>query len=155
MRYEDNQGRSVSIVVEGLPISKGSVKPFTVGRGKSLPADPRERNWEQRIAIIAAQEMRLRGFKPYEVPISITGVFRMPRPKQSRFDYPATQARKTLGGGDLDKLCRSFGDALQTGLVVRNDAQIVHWDVRKLYADTLHKPGAYMRITPYGTEQES
>lgn len=38
---------------------------------------------------------------------------------------------------DLDKLCRAIGDAL-SGVAYADDAQIVRWEVYKMYTDELH-----------------
>lgn len=35
--------------------------------------------------------------------------------------------------GDLDKLCRNLGDALEQSGLLANDSQIVGWDARKIW----------------------
>lgn len=72
--------------------------------------------------------------------VHVTAVFYFPRPKSHyrtgknahllRDDAPSYKA----GHPDLDKLQRAIGDSL-TGIVVRDDKQIVAWTTVKLYGD--------------------
>jgi crossover junction endodeoxyribonuclease RusA len=80
-------------------------------------------------------------------PVSVRVTFAFPRPKSHfrtgknahllRDDHPFYKQGKP----DTDKLQRAIGDSL-TGVVMRDDSQIVHWNVRKLYDDQ-----AYADIT--------
>lgn len=73
-------------------------------------------------------------------PVLVTATFTFPRPKSHyrtgknahllRDDAPHYKT----GHPDLDKLQRAIGDSL-TGIVVRDDKQIVAWNTVKSYAD--------------------
>jgi Holliday junction resolvase RusA-like endonuclease len=73
-------------------------------------------------------------------PVGVVVEFTFPRPKSHfrtgknahllRDDAPLYKQGKP----DADKLQRAIGDSL-TGVVMRDDAQIVHWNVQKTYGD--------------------
>ncbi|MFT8639040.1 RusA family crossover junction endodeoxyribonuclease [Bifidobacterium sp.] len=146
--YQDNNGQAFHLTVTGMPITKGSVKPYTGGHGRALPDDPRLTVWQATIMQAATIEKQRRRLKTYQVPVTVATIFTMPRPIRPRFPYPATQARKEKGGGDLDKLCRAVGDALEKAGIIQNDALIVDWQASKRYANDTSKPGVTLIIAP-------
>jgi crossover junction endodeoxyribonuclease RusA len=60
-------------------------------------------------------------------PVAVRVRFLFPKPPS----VPKRRAFPTVPP-DADKLCRAVGDALES-VVLRNDAQIVHWDCWKVY----------------------
>jgi hypothetical protein len=144
MNGNDNNGQPLDIIVQGMPITKGSVQPWRTKHGKAVSVDARLQSWEAAIRGTAVGMMTASGLKPYDCPISITGEIRVPRTDMLH-DLPAWQTAKTSGGGDLDKLQRAIGDALQTTNsrypgrnregVISNDSRIIHWQISKRYAD--------------------
>ena len=71
--------------------------------------------------------------------VSISGEIRLRKPKTTKYpDYPA-------GPPDTDKLQRAIGDALTKSQVITDDARIVHWNIRKVWA--LDVPGMDIIIT--------
>ena len=63
----------------------------------------------------------------------------MPRPKRIVNLYPYQ--------GDLDKLQRCVGDAMEQSGVLTNDSRIIHWIATKRYAHPDEQPGAHIHIT--------
>lgn len=74
---------------------------------------------------------------------------------------PTTRSAQGVGG-DLDKMVRLVLDALESCKVLADDAQVVHIDAWKVYADErytrwhafddrrLGRPGMYCRVAPIG-----
>lgn len=158
-----NNTQSLDIVVLGLPISKGSYAPYTKA-GKAINIDSRVTVWESQIRTTAVRALQAAGLHPYDCPVSISGEIRMPAPKIQKNIFPCTQTSKSKGGGDLDKLLRCIGDALQEvhseyfskrrNGVITNDCRIVHWNVSKLYATDERPAGIYITITPLTKEED-
>lgn len=158
-----NNGRELDIIVLGIPITKGSYQPYTKN-GKAINTDPRLTVWENKIRGIAVQTLRLQQLDEYDCPIAITGEVRVPEPTTVHHNFPAYQTAKNKGGGDLDKLIRAIGDALQTNPskylgkskqgIISDDSRIIHWNITKLY-ETTHRPaGIYLTITPIETPHD-
>ena len=162
MNGNDNNGQPLDIIVQGTPITKGSVQPWRTKHGKAVSVDARLQSWEAAIRGTAVSMMTASGLKPYDCPISITGEIRVPRTDKLH-DLPAWQTAKTSGGGDLDKLQRAIGDALQTTNsrypgrnregVISNDSRIIHWQISKRYADETRPEGVYLTIRPISTPE--
>jgi len=162
MNGNDNNGQPLDIIVQGTPITKGSVQPWRTKHGKAVSVDARLQSWEAAIRGTAVSMMTASGLKPYDCPISITGEIRVPRTDKIH-DLPAWQTAKTSGGGDLDKLQRAIGDALQTTNsrypgrnregVISNDSRIIHWQISKRYADETRPEGVYLTIRPISTPE--
>lgn len=86
------------------------------------------------------QVMRLQNNKPpIDGPVKAVVHFVMPRPKRIVNPYPYQ--------GDLDKLQRCIGDALEISGVLKNDSRIVTWLAVKRYADPNEQSGAHIHIT--------
>ncbi len=158
-----NNGQELDIIVLGTPITKGSYAPYTKN-GKAISDDARTTVWENKIRAEALQTLRINRLSPYDCPIAITGEIRMPRPDKTMHAFPAYQTAKSKGGGDLDKLLRTIGDALQDVQsrylgkskqgIISNDSRIIHWNISKLYATDTRPAGIYLTITPVETETD-
>lgn len=126
---------SIRIVTHGTPAPQGSKKHVGGGRmvesSKALPA------W--RAAVEAAARLATGpAWVSWDGPVSVSGTVSIRRPGSTKFKaWPA-------GPPDLDKLQRGIGDALTSSRVITDDARIVHWDIRKVWATGL--PGADLII---------
>ena len=126
------------IVAHGTPASQGSKNSYgknLVESDKQLPA------W--RAAVKAAAKLAAGpNWAPIDDPVKITGEIRIRKPNSTKFrDHPA-------GPKDLDKMQRAIGDALESAGILTNDARIVHWDIRKVWAT--NTPGLDITITHAG-----
>lgn len=103
-----------------------------VEMSKNLPAWRATVEASARLAAGAAWE-------PINGAVSVAGEVRLRKPRTTKYpDAPA-------GAPDLDKLQRAIGDALTKSRVITDDARIVHWNIRKVWA--LDMPGADLTIT--------
>ena len=117
-------------IVRGLPQPKGSTRAFVrngracvTSASKGLPA------WTNAIATAASVGM---GQRPvFAGPCIVWATFALPRPKSApkRITRPATRP-------DLDKLLRALLDGC-TGVVWRDDAQVVQVIALKVFGDVL------------------
>lgn len=125
--------------VMGVPQPQGSKNPW------GGEANPKTRPWRGHVSQVVGEAW---GATPILLgPVEVCVTFAFTRPKSHfrtgknahllRDDAP----RFKQGKPDADKLQRSIGDAL-TGVVMRDDAQIVSWDVLKVYDEQ-----AYADIT--------
>lgn len=76
----------------------------------------------------------------YRYNVAVDGMDNL-RFKDSELQFPTAPA----GPPDLDKIQRGIGDALTGAGTIKDDARIVHWDIRKVWADNV--PGANLTIT--------
>jgi len=137
--------RPIVIGVRGIPIPQGSMKAFVVGHRAIVTADnARTKPWKAAVTDMAGRVMARLDATPLDGPVDVDVVFRMPRPK-GHFgrrgllpSAPATPATKP----DIDKLARAVLDAL-TGIVFRDDSQVVALRLAKVYADD---PGATITV---------
>jgi Holliday junction resolvase RusA-like endonuclease len=111
----------ISFVVEGNPVTQGSMKVINGrvlhSRGEALIL------WRTMIALAA----RKAGAFPVPNPVEMTIEFRLPRPKTVKRDLPYVAP-------DLDKLIRAVLDAL-TGIAYVDDGQVVTINSSKVYGD--------------------
>ncbi|TCD53752.1 hypothetical protein EJ419_07235 [Alloscardovia theropitheci] len=145
----------LDVIVLGTPITKGSYAPYT-RNGKAINVDARESVWEAQIREEAVLALQASGLEPFDEPVSIVGQIRVPKPATGLHSLPAYQTAKDKGGGDLDKLLRAIGDALQVSKsryaaknkpgVITNDSRIVHWNIMKAYEDSNYPAGIYLTI---------
>jgi crossover junction endodeoxyribonuclease RusA len=127
------------IVAHGTPASQGSKQGFIRGKKVVLvEMDTELPAWRQ--AIQAAAKLAAGpDFQPIDEPVKITGEIRIRKPRTTKFhNHPA-------GPKDLDKMQRAIGDALESAGILTNDARIVHWDIRKVWATDV--PGLDITIT--------
>lgn len=124
----------VRLRVVGRPAPKGSKRAF-VPKGQTRPVvvddNPKSlKAWASAVTRSAEQAMAELGHPPVmEGPLSVRAVFYLPPPASLSPRWRWLPTTKP----DLDKLERATWDAL-TGIVFRDDAQIVDGARRKLYA---------------------
>lgn len=149
------RGMSLQITVYGRPEPAGSKRAFVnpkTRRAIVTDANSKAKPWKQEVAgaaVAAIEEReingalvpgRLQAIRGGEAPVRLQVEFYLRRPvghygtgrntgtlKRSAPTYPATRP-------DATKLLRAVEDAL-TGIVWRDDAQVVDQHVLKLYAD--------------------
>ena len=99
-------------------------------------ANPRTRPYRQAVAAEAQDAMD--GRAPASGPVEVCIRFFFPRPlgqygsgRNADLLKPSAPEHKTTAP-DAEKLCRAASDAM-SGIVYRDDAQIVHVDAWKLY----------------------
>lgn len=137
--------------VPGRPRPQGSLTAY--GRGKvSHPAGLIA--WRNRVILKVMEEFGRR--PPLDEPVILVVSFLLPRGR-ARADrrYPDGQ-----GSGDLDKLVRAIGDAVEKIVlpkggklpgVLKNDARIVGIVSTKEFADRYDiEPGALVALVPVG-----
>lgn len=123
--------------VPGVPQPAGSKRAFTVtkpdGKIGVRVEDDAKRGKPWRVAVAWAAKAAHQGV-PLEGPLVLSVIFTMPRPKGhfgKRGLRPSAPAFPTVKP-DATKLLRCLEDAC-TGILWRDDAQIVHQIVRKRY----------------------
>ncbi|SDR77117.1 RusA family crossover junction endodeoxyribonuclease [Corynebacterium timonense] len=119
--------------IPGVPATQGSKRH--VGNGRLVEMDKKLPTWRETIRLICRTKYK---GEPIDAPVFVSVTFYLDRPKRPKFDRPATP-------GDLDKYMRALGDGL-TGVVLKDDARIVHWDARKEYAPDSHMTGAHVTV---------
>lgn len=95
--------------------------------------------WRTVVAWSAAQAHQA---APADGPLAVTVEFVMPRPQRLP-KRPPTPPHTSKP--DTDKLLRAVGDAL-TGVVWRDDSQVVDLHGTKRYAELDEQPGAHIRV---------
>lgn len=129
----ENGDALLDVFIPGHPATQGSKRH--VGNGVMVEMDKKLPAWRKAIKLTC--RMKYKG-EPLDLPVKVTVVFYLPRPKKPRFDLPATAV-------DCDKNERALGDGLEQAGVLKNDARIVHWDARQEY--TTGQPGAHVVVT--------
>ena len=119
----------ISFRVNGLPVPQGSMKVIhgrvLHSQGSALAVWRSTIGWEAKVA----------GATPHGLPVRITIIFIMPRPKTVKRPYPTVAP-------DLDKLVRGVLDGL-TGIAYEDDAQVVEIHAHKVYGSAI---GAEIRL---------
>jgi Holliday junction resolvase RusA-like endonuclease len=160
----------LTITVHGRPAPQGSKRAFAV-RGKGgVPtgrvaviesSHDRVKSWRQAVIEAALAATSDAGPLPPGVPLAVSMVFAMPRPKgHYRTGRNTHLLRDTAppypaGTPDLSKLCRATEDALTDAGIWADDAQVVEYRrLAKVYAGTpvfiLTAPGAVITIRQAG-----
>jgi Holliday junction resolvase RusA-like endonuclease len=142
---------SITIDVIGIPVAQGSMK--ALGRTKAGGTIITHSNgsallpWRQEIAQAATAKWP--SDWPMDAPVSISLTFRFPRPaghfRRDGTLKPSSPQWKTTKP-DLDKLCRTIGDAL-AGVLYRGDQQIISLIAGKRYAFN-ESPGVLITVVP-------
>lgn len=132
----------LQFIVEGRPAPQGS-KSYKgnnrfVEASKYLPA------WRSAIVLAAKQAMvESNHFGRFETPVEVFVTFFIERPKNPKFEYPATPP-------DLDKLVRGLFDSLTQAQVWADDALCVRMTAEEVWtgttADTYPVSGARVLI---------
>lgn len=148
----------ITISILGVPQTAGSKRGFPMARkgepivknGKFngrviiVDANPKGRDWKNRIAQEASLVMA--GKPLLHGPLEVSFVFKMPRivgHYRTNGELKPTAPNRPIVRPDALKLARAAEDAL-TGVVWRDDSQIVLEHLEKVYAD---QPGATITIT--------
>lgn len=139
----------VEFWVPGIPAPAGSKRAFYIEKLKrAVITDDckRSKPWQADVKHFAFSAMN--GQPALEGPVRLEAVFRMPRPKGH---YGTRQGQSRLhdwapmhptSKPDATKLLRAIEDAM-TGIVWKDDAQVVHQTVEKLYGE---RPGVLIRV---------
>lgn len=134
----------LTFVVFGVAQPQGSAKAF-MPRGARFPVvtsdNPQVKGWRQLVAQAASAALNGSG-QLTEGAVRVVAEFYLPRPK--------SLAKKTLAHmtrPDVDKLARAISDAL-TGVVWRDDSQVVQLKVSKFYAAPGDSPRAVIAVSP-------
>lgn len=124
----------ISFAVPGTPAPQGSKRAFVVaGRAVMAEANQATKPWRASVAAAAAEAMP---GGPRSDPAIVELQFAFARPRGHfgkrglRPSAPTYKATKP----DVDKLARAVLDAI-TGVVIRDDAQVVQLTASKLFAD--------------------
>lgn len=137
----------VTFTVLGEPRPQGSKRIGRTSTGRPLildQADGRLRTWRQEVGWAAKGAMD--GVELLDGPLTVRATFRLIRPisvSERRRPMPSVKP-------DVDKLTRSLLDAC-TGVVWRDDAQVVALDIVKIYGE----PGVTVSVTPYPTATQA
>jgi len=128
----------ITIEVHGTPGPQGSKRH--VGGGVMIESSKKVKPWREAVKWAALEAMKIANFQRVdELPVMVNIVFRFPRPKTVKREWPITKR-----SGDLDKLLRSTFDALKDAGVMGDDAQVVETYSRKVYGEPY---GATIRLT--------
>ena len=135
--------RSVTFDVVGIAQPKGSTRAF-MPKGARFPVvtsdNPRAKGWQQ---LVAEQARTVAAGGVFLGPVVLRVAFALPR--------PVSLPRRVLfhvKKPDLDKLLRATNDAL-TGILYRDDSQIVEIHATKHYAHEITAPHAMITIADY------
>ena len=138
--------------IPGNPKTKGSLKPYpTRKRNGTVICILKEQvigseNWknvmiEHFSAIIQDPTKFDRSLLcPFDGACELEARFMLPRPPSVKTKYPTSQF-----DGDLDKLMRNLGDALEQSGVLNNDARLVDETIIKRFADNCN-PGIFVTV---------
>lgn len=134
---------SVEVFVPGTPAPQGSKRYLgNRGGGRGIlveSAGAKVKSWRADVREAATGLVPA----PIEGAVDVTITFFLARPRS------VSVARRPLPTvkPDIDKLLRSTLDALKSAGVYGDDAQVVHTDVTKAYADGPDAvPGALIRV---------
>jgi crossover junction endodeoxyribonuclease RusA len=132
--------RTVSFDVIGIAQPKGSTRAF-LPKGAAFPvttsANPRLKQWEHLVAV-QAQAAGADGL--FLGPVLLEVTFYLPRPQSA-----PRRVVHHLTAPDLDKLVRGTMDAL-TGILYRDDSQVVQISAWKVFAVRDHAPHAVITV---------
>ena len=131
--------RELLFFVAGKPQPGGSkrmVKNKATQQSMIIDANPKAKDWKSSVAQVAASTFQ--GIEPFAGPVKVSFRFQLSRPKGhfgsgKNADQVKLSAPKfPTGKPDVLKLARSTEDSL-TGILWRDDAQIVHEVLKKVY----------------------
>lgn len=146
----------ISIFVRGIPITKGSVKPFLSARGKTFADDARLGAWSDTVAWQVKAALARAQQACADLPMELRLLFVLPREVLTRptLKHPAgrtvTHERAYPDiAPDLDKLDRAVGDALNR-IVYKDDGRVVARSSAKIYVgvDGYVATGVEVRFRP-------
>jgi crossover junction endodeoxyribonuclease RusA len=134
----------LSFTVYGVAQPQGSTKAF-MPKGARYPVvtsdNPQLKGWRQLVAEGASAALQGVGMNT-DGPVSVEAHFFLPRPKSL-----GIKTKSHLTRPDIDKLSRALLDAL-TGVIWRDDSQVVTLLVSKKYACLGESPRVDITVTP-------
>lgn len=137
------------LFVDGPPRPKGSVSRNASNRGVRHSVG--SKRWQATITDRIVRELARGGrdvdgnvvlLAPVTTAVHVAAEFRLRRPAGNTDPEPIDR-----GKGDQDKLERCLGDALESGGLLADDAQITRWDTHKRWADPAERDGVQLRVT--------
>lgn len=137
----------IEFFVPGVPKPAGSKRAFRNAKtGRIIVTDDckKGKDWRGDVRFVATTAVG-DDASPLDGPLYLYVDFHMPRPKGhfGRNGVKASAPAYPTSKPDATKLLRCIEDAL-TGILWRDDAQIVMQSVSKIYADK--QPGARVRV---------
>lgn len=136
--HEYRENLVISFFAPGIPVPKGSTRSFVVnGRAVTTSTSGRAlKDWHDMIAFKASEVAK----ELYAGPVWVEMEFVLPRPtsRPRKYRYPDRKP-------DLDKITRAGLDAM-TGVIYKDDAQVVNLHVRKNYAGGSEQTGVYVSV---------
>jgi Holliday junction resolvase RusA-like endonuclease len=145
----------IRLVVYGRPAPQGSKIASRAKDGRVFvrEASPRLRDWRYEVARTAREHIEV--VEPLNLPVCMNIAFELPRPRSHltkkgtlRKGAPSYPSRP-----DLTKLVRAVEDAL-TGIVWRDDGQVVMVQAYKAYAESATEPRCVISIVPMNISVE-
>lgn len=137
----------IRLRVYGVPAPQGSKSAFVRGgravvtEGGSKTGRQSHAAWRQAVATAARDWQEAHDAPLLDEPVDVGISFIIPKPKsvpKKRY-YPTTKP-------DLDKLVRSVLDAI-SGVLIRDDAQVVSLKAVKRYNDVDEAPGCHILLS--------
>jgi len=135
---------SLAFRVDGVPCPQGSLRAFAYQRTTGTLAtrvvsdNPDLAAWRQAVAWSALAALPA-GRTTFGGPVDVVASFVLARPRRRARPWPTSRP-------DVDKLLRAVLDAL-TGIVWRDDAQVVRTSASKHYAAADELPHASIIVT--------
>jgi Holliday junction resolvase RusA-like endonuclease len=133
--------RGVQFRVRGIPVPQGTARAFVAGGRAYLATDanrPSSPIGAWRGAIAREAQLVMGTSSLIEAPVAVVATFGLPRPRSLPRRVTQPDAKP-----DVDKLARALLDAI-TGVVIRDDAQVIDLQLRKLYDD--EQPGVFVNV---------
>jgi crossover junction endodeoxyribonuclease RusA len=138
----------ITVQVRGIPAPQGSKKAFVTKSGKvnMVESSAKVKPWRDAVRGETQAVMQADGLAPLDGPVSVSLVFRLPRPASAprRVLWPVKQP-------DLDKLIRSTLDGLTAGGAWADDAQAVRIVSEKIFATPDIPPGCQVILETMGS----
>jgi hypothetical protein len=144
----------------GKPRPKGSLKCMgATGRGRHHMEEdnPESKPWKLKMIRDIRAKFEIEPLKrgrlvvgysppPYEGPVIVVAQFVFER----QADWPSHQQPCPIADdiGDVDKLCRNVGDALEQSGLLANDRQITGWRAEKRWNVMDESARAIVRVMP-------
>jgi len=142
----------VTIDVLGVPVPQGSLVSNGYGRGLRHSNHKELKPWRYQVAEAILAELP-DGWDT-TLPLSVSAVFRFPRPQghygtgRNAGQLKKSSPMQHFVKPDLDKLGRSVGDALEQGGIVKGDQQVAEWHLQKRYCTPSETPGVLITLVP-------
>jgi len=135
----------MKFAVQGIePAPQGSKRH--VGNGRMVEASAKVKPW--RFAVSQAALATGEAMTDGQVSVMITFMFNRPKAHyNSKGELKPKAPFYKSTKPDLDKLCRSTLDGI-TGVLIKDDSQVVNLICNKVYANEGELPGALITINP-------